>query len=75
MTSAYFASLVNRPVVIKEAGSYITRSGEVVQISMVSTNHNLGCKGTYSSGVSEAWHKSGRILSTSETANDIVAMA
>ena len=35
--------------------------------------HDFNCVGQYaSSGIAERWHKTGRIMATSETANDIV---
>lgn len=75
MTSAYFASLVTLPVVITDAGEYVTRSGETVTIHTVSSKHEFGCYGMYSDGVVEHWHRSGRISASYITNNDIVRAA
>jgi hypothetical protein len=72
MNSAYYAPLVLLPAIVTEPGSYLTRCGETVTVTAVSIRHDHGCKGTYSNGVSEGWHKSGRIFAGQETANDIV---
>ena len=72
MSSAYFAPLVTRPVIITEPGTYITRCGERVTIETVSTRHDFGCRGVYSNGIVERWHKSGRIFAGVETQNDII---
>ena len=74
-TAAYFASLVTLPTLIDAPGSYVTRDGKVVSVSAVSDRHDFGCVGTYRNGIRESWHRSGRILATSETANDIVGSA
>lgn len=71
-TIQWFASLVPLPTVITEPGQYVTRANEVVTVSTVSTKHDFGCHGHYSQGISEHWHKSGRILFGMETCNDIV---
>lgn len=68
-----FASLVCLPDVVVAAGQYLTRAGEVVTIEGASTRQDFGCTGRYPSGVTEGWHKSGRILFGCETANDIVS--
>jgi hypothetical protein len=73
MTGAYFAAFVTLPVVIKAAGQYLTRSGETVTIETVSNRHDFGCKGRYSDGTSEGWHRSGRLFKGFTSANDIVA--
>jgi hypothetical protein len=73
MASAYFWPLCLLPAVIAAPGQYRTRSGERVTVAQVSARHDFGCKGTYGNGVVERWHKSGRILATSETANDVIA--
>ncbi len=72
---AYFAPLVNLPVVIDQPGSYHTREGLVVQVHTVSTQHDFGCAGAYPNGTKEHWHKSGRALAGTLTQNDIVAHA
>lgn len=72
MSSAYFAPLVTRPTVIRQPGKYITRKGEVVTITAVSGRHDFGCVGSYPNGVSEGWHRCGRIFATSLTENDII---
>jgi hypothetical protein len=75
MSSAYYAPFVTLPVVITTPGNYVTRGGETVTIDMVSTRHDHGCRGNYSTGEREGWHKSGRIYAGIETANDIVKAA
>lgn len=75
MSSAYFAPLVTKPIVITQPGQYITRGGETVTVTAASWRHDFGCVGTYSDGVAERWHRSGRILATRETRNDIVKEA
>lgn len=72
---SYFAPLVNLPVLITTPGDYRTRSGELVSIETVSERHDFRCTGRYVSGPVDCWHKSGRLLATSETANDIVQAA
>lgn len=75
MTSAYFAPLVLKPVIVTEPGQYRTRCGEVVTVTQVSARHDFGCRGTYPHGTPEAWHRSGRLYATSECANDIMERA
>lgn len=80
MNDAYFkygqfAGLVTKPVIIDAPGSYLTREGLVVQVDIVSDNHDTGCHGTYPNGVKEHWHMSGRIFTGQESINDIVSKA
>lgn len=71
--SMYIYPLLFLPVVIDEAGLYLTRSGGRVKIDQVTTKHHFGCIGVYEgSEIQDGWHKSGRIFSGTETANDIV---
>lgn len=72
MSSAYFAPLVLLPVIVTEPGRYQTRRGESVVIESVSRRHDFRCVGYYGEDILEGWHKSGRVLATSETDNDIV---
>ena len=72
MSNTYFIPLFFIPVIIDAPGEYITRCGEVVQVTQSSHRHNFGCIGTYSNNVREKWHKSGRIFATQESANDVV---
>lgn len=75
MSSGYFAPLVTRPDIVTEPGEYVTRKGERVVVTKVSTHHDFDCFGSYvDCGTLERWHKSGRILATSETLNDIVRL-
>lgn len=69
----YFTSLFVLPAVIDGSGKYATRCGEGVEIAQSSSKHDFGCIGTYSNGTTEHWHKSGRLFSSRETANDVVA--
>lgn len=73
MRSSCFASLVTLPTVIDGPGEYLTRSGEVVTIHTATPNHTFGCVGTYSDGVIDGWHKSGRVFAMRETINDIIS--
>ncbi|WP_432263472.1 hypothetical protein [Cupriavidus sp. TMH.W2] len=76
MTSAYFASLVTKPDIITAPGNYVTRSGELVTITVVSWRQDHGCIGTYGDGkIVDKWHKSGRIFAGAESGNDIVRAA
>jgi hypothetical protein len=72
---AYFAPLVNLPVVIDQPGTYRTREGLVVQGHTVSTHHDFGCAGAYPNGTKEHWHKNSRVLAGPVALNDIVARA
>lgn len=73
MNSAYFAPLVTLPTVIDGPGAYVTRCGETVLIDAASSKHCFGCRGVYENGgIADSWHRSGRILASRETANDIV---
>ena len=58
------------PTVIDSQGEYITRSGEVVEVTDVSGHHWK--HGRHQNGISETWHRSGRIFSGRETENDII---
>ena len=73
MNHGYYSSLVTLPVVVKEPGFYRTRCDEVVEIKMVSARNDFGCVGIYPSKLFESWHRSGRLLASRETANDIVS--
>lgn len=66
----YAAFFLSFPVVITVPGQYVTRSGEAVTVDDVSNAHWK--RGTYATGQHESWHRSGRIFSGQETANDIV---
>jgi hypothetical protein len=71
--SMYIYPLLFLPVVIDEAGLYLTRGGDKVKVDQVTTKHSFGCIGVYEgSETKDGWHKSGRIFSGTETANDIV---
>jgi hypothetical protein len=74
--SAYFVPLITLPIIINEPGEYHTRGGDRVTIDRASTGHDYGCVGSYvKCGRADKWHKSGRILATSETLNDVVSKA
>jgi hypothetical protein len=73
--ACFLAPLVCLPVVITANGKYLTRSGEVVEVTVVSNNQDLGCKGTYSTGQADSWHRSGRLFSMKHSMNDIVQAA
>jgi hypothetical protein len=72
MASAYFAPLVNLPVIINGPGRYITRGGELVKVEVASWRNDFGCTGSYLNMVPEKWHRSGRIFAGMESKNDIV---
>lgn len=74
-TAAFFCAFLMLPYVIDGPGQYITRGGEQVTVERASTCHDFGCKGAYSCGTTEGWHKSGRLLFGRETCNDIVRRA
>ena len=71
--AGYYLPLLTLPTIVTGPGSYLARCGATVTIESASTRNDLRCYGHYSSGVREGWHKSGRILATSQTANDIVS--
>jgi hypothetical protein len=73
ISSGYMWPLVTLPVVIDGPGYYVTRSGEVVTVAKPSLKHAFDCIGAYGNDVAESWHKSGRLLASRETANDVVA--
>lgn len=73
--ACFIAPLVSLPVVITHAGKYITRSGEVVEVHVTSSNQDLGCMGAYATGQAEGWHRSGRLYSSKQSMNDIVQAA
>jgi hypothetical protein len=68
----YFAPLVPLPRIIEAPGLYRTRAGELVTIEAASSRHRFECRGTYQGGMAEAWHPSGRLYASTETANDII---
>lgn len=71
--SIYFIPLFSLPTIIEGPGDYLTRGGERVTIERTSARHDLNCVGHYTEcGTAERWHKTGRIMATSETRNDIV---
>jgi predicted nucleic acid-binding protein len=74
--SIYFIPLFTLPNIIDAPGEYLTRGGDRVMIDRASTRHDYGCVGSYvGCGTAEKWHKSGRILATSQTRNDVVCKA
>lgn len=74
--SVYFIPLFTLPDIIDAPGEYLTRGGDRVMIDRASTRHDYGCVGSYAAcGTADKWHKSGRILATSETRNDVVGKA
>lgn len=75
MSSAYFAPLVLAPTLITEPGQYLTRGGETVTIDRTSARHDFGCVGSYASGQTERWHRSGRLFAGVHSQNDIVTRA
>lgn len=71
--SMYYLPLITLPALIEAPGEYLTRDGELVVIEKVSSKLGDTCAGYYkASGIPERWHKTGRILASSETPNDIV---
>lgn len=75
MTILPSTALIVLPTIIDRAGKYITRGGESVVIEKVSIGQNFGCRGFYSDGVQEGWHKSGRLYFGQQSKNDIVRAA
>lgn len=71
--SAYYVPLISLPDLVIAPADYLTRGGDLVTIVKVSSKHDHECAGFYTaSGTTERWHKSGRILASSETRNDII---
>ena len=71
--TTYFIPLFYLPTIVVEPGHYLPRAGERVLVERVSSRHDFNCTGRYAScGTAERWHKTGRIMATSETPNDIV---
>lgn len=75
MSAADFAGFVALPVVIDSPGRYLTRSGEAIEIKHASLRHDFGCRGRYTTGQTDKWHKSGRLYFSILSDNDIVAKA
>ena len=75
MASAFFCAFITLPTVIEKPGQYVTRGGEVVTIDAVSSRHDFNCKGRYSDGIRDGWHKSGRLYFGTLSQNDIVRAA
>jgi hypothetical protein len=71
--TTYFVPLITLPTIIDQPGEYLTRCGETVTVSVVSSKHDLGCLGEYSPDIREGWHKSGRLYASTQSKNDIVA--
>jgi hypothetical protein len=73
--AAYFAPLVVLPIIIDAPGRYVTRAGDIVTIEHIAAGFRFVCSGRYDRcGTHERWHRSGRVLATSETPNDIVGI-
>lgn len=75
MSIAWFCAFLTLPAGITAPGQYRTRGGEVVTVERVSTRHEFGCKGTYSTGQRDGWHKTGRLYFGMLSNNDIVSPA
>lgn len=75
MSAAWFCAFLLKPDVIDNPGKYVTRCGEVVEVDVVSKKHDFKCRGKYSCGTAEGWHKSGRLYFGQECDNDIVGKA
>ena len=73
--SGYFAPLVTLAHVIDAPGRYLTRGGEVVTVTAVSSKHDFGNVGTYPNNIREGWHRSGRLYAGMKSQNDIVGKA
>ncbi len=75
-STANFTRLVVMPEIIDVPGQYVTRRGETVTVRTVGGRAaRFDCVGYYSEGMTEMWHRSGRLLSGQETLNDIVRKA
>ena len=75
MSDSWGASLVALPVVITGPGKYIARSGEEVNIKVAGGRVAFDCIGSYASGQTDAWNRSGRLYPGIESQNDIVRPA
>lgn len=64
-------TLASLAVIIKHPGEYLTRKGEVVRIETVAAGRQFACKGVYSCGTVDHWHRSGRLYVGRESINDI----
>lgn len=71
----WFSSLVVLPVVVDAPGEYLTRGGERVRVTEVSTKPAFACRGEYPNGTRDAWHRSGRLYFGTLSLNDLVAKA
>jgi hypothetical protein len=56
--------------IIEAPGQYRTRAGECVEVE---TLRGRWAYGAYPDGTRESWHRSGRILPSRVTGNDIVS--
>lgn len=65
-------SIFAMPDIITEPGQYKTREGATVTVTRINKMRRFGCVGHYEGGLIENWHRSGRILESRETTNDIV---
>lgn len=62
------------PAIIDGPGEYLTRSGDIVEIT--TPNGSFNWNGVYrAERITELWHRSGRRFAMQETAHDIVSKA
>ncbi len=68
---SYFSPCL--PVIITAPGKYLTRCGEIVEITNTDARGQLGCAGTYPCGLKDRWNKSGRLYYSTLSSNDIIS--
>ena len=73
-TACYLMAFAKFPRVINAPGKYLTRGGEIVTVDTVEPGMHTFYRGSYSCGIKESWHNTGRIFSRTDSQNDIVAM-
>jgi len=66
------ANHVVLPTIITETGDYLTRGGEVVNITSIVPYSAYGATGTYHCNIIDHWDVSGRLYPNMISDNDIV---
>lgn len=72
MKTGYMSPLMSLPKIITEPGKYLTRCGDLVVVNTIGHVAKFSCAGSYSNGVKESWHRSGRLFANVISDNDIV---
>jgi hypothetical protein len=66
--SRFFTS----PEIINTTGKYLTRGGEVIEISSRCKGGHFEWAGTFPNGITDSWHRGGFFAIRSESNHDIV---